>query len=115
MRFENDFKVEAPPDQVFATLMDLEKVAPAMPGATVTDRGGDDEYKVAIKVKLGPMTMNYRGDVEIRDKDAAAHRAVMHVKAREARGQGTATADVTMSIDPEGSGSHTTIAAEVQL
>jgi carbon monoxide dehydrogenase subunit G len=95
--------------------MDLEKVAPAMPGAKVTDHVGDDQYKVAIKVKLGPMTMNYSGDVEIRDKDPEAHRAVMHVKAREARGQGTATADVTMSIEPEGSGSHATIAAEVQL
>src|SRR3954454_20964400 len=115
MRFENDFKVEAPPDQVFATLMDLEKVAPAMPGATVTDHVGDDEYKVAIKVKLGPMTMNYRGDVEIREKDEADHRAVMHVKAREARGQGNATADVTMDLDEKDGGTHATIAAEVQL
>src|SRR5436190_834443 len=95
MRFENSFSVEAPPDEVFATMLDLEKVAPAMPGASVTEKSDDDSYKVAIKVKVGPMTMNYKGDVEIRDKDPDGHRATMHVKAREARGQGNATADVT--------------------
>jgi carbon monoxide dehydrogenase subunit G len=115
VRFENEFDVEAPVDEVFATLLDLEKVAPAMPGAQVTDQVGDDEYKVAIKVKLGPMTMNYKGDVVIAEKDPAAHRAIMHVKAREARGQGNATADVTMALDEQGGGTHAKIAADVQL
>jgi carbon monoxide dehydrogenase subunit G len=115
MRFENSFDVEAPVDEVYKTLLDLEKVAPAMPGAQVTDHVTDDEYKVAIKVKLGPMTMNYKGDVEIREKDEADHRAVLHVKAREARGQGNATADVTMDLDEKDGGTHATIAAEVQL
>ena len=115
MRFENNFDVEAPIDEVYETLLDLEKVAPAMPGAQVTDHVGEDAYKVAIKVKLGPMTMNYRGDVEVREKDVAAHRAVMHVKAREARGQGNATADVTMSLTPSDGGTHATVEAEVQL
>jgi carbon monoxide dehydrogenase subunit G len=115
MKFENDFSVEAPIDEVFATLLDLDKVAPAMPGAQVTDHVGDDAYKVAIKVKLGPMTMNYKGDVDIREKDTDAHRALMHVKAREARGQGTATADVTMQLQEEGTGTHASVIAEVQL
>jgi carbon monoxide dehydrogenase subunit G len=115
VRFENSFDVAAPIDEVFTTLLDLDRVAPAMPGATVTDHVGGDEYKVAIKVKLGPMTMNYKGDVVIAEKDPEAHRARMHVKAREARGQGTATADVTMALDEQEGGTHTTIAAEVQL
>ena len=115
MRFENSFDVEAPVEQVYATLLDLEKVAPAMPGAQVTDHVSDDEYKVAIKVKLGPMTMNYRGDVEIQEKDAEHHHAKMHVKAREARGQGNATADVTMDLAEQNGGTHATIAADVQL
>ncbi|MEA2426670.1 MAG: uncharacterized protein QOF37_298 [Thermoleophilaceae bacterium] len=115
MRFENEFEVDAPADEVFDTLLDLEKVAPAMPGAQVTDKVGDDAYKVAIKVKLGPMTMNYSGDVEIREKDPQAHRAVLHVKAREARGQGTATADVTMQLEERGGGTHARMEAEVQL
>jgi carbon monoxide dehydrogenase subunit G len=115
MRFENSFDVDAPIDEVYETLLDVDKVAPAMPGAQVTDHVGEDAYKVAIKVKLGPMTMNYRGDVEVRDKDSEAHRATMHVKAREARGQGNATADVVMSLDPRDGGTHATIAADVQL
>ena len=115
MRFENDFDVEAPVDQVFATLLDLEKVAPAMPGAQVTERLGDGAYKVAIKVKLGPMTMNYKGDVVIAEKDPQAHRATMHVKAREVRGQGNATADVTMALGEQAAGTHASIAADVQL
>jgi carbon monoxide dehydrogenase subunit G len=115
MRFENSFDVDAPIDEVFETLLDLEKVAPAMPGAQVTEKVSDDAYKVAIKVKLGPMTMNYRGDVEIRDKDPEAHRAVLHVKAREARGQGTATADVTQRLEERDGRTQATIEAEVQL
>lgn len=115
MRFENSFDVEAPIEEVYETLLDLEKVAPAMPGAQVTDHISDDEYKVAIKVKLGPMTMNYRGDVLVKDKDPQEHRATMHVKAREARGQGNATADVTMRLAPKDGGTHATIEADVQL
>jgi carbon monoxide dehydrogenase subunit G len=115
MKFENQFDVAAPVDEVYATLLDLEKVAPAMPGAQVTDHTAEDEYKVAIKVKLGPMTMNYKGDVVIGEKDPQAHRATMHVKAREARGQGNATADVVMALDEQGSGTHATIEADVQL
>src|SRR3954470_5157892 len=115
MRFENSFDVQAPIDEVYETLLDLDKVAPAMPGAEVTDHVGDDAYKVAIKVKLGPMTMNYKGDVVIQEKDPQEHRATLHVKARESRGQGNATADVTMDLDEKDGGTHATIAAEVQL
>jgi carbon monoxide dehydrogenase subunit G len=116
MRFENTFEVDAPVEEVYDALLDLERVAPAMPGAQVTEKVSDDSYKVAIKVKLGPMTMNYSGDVEIRDKDPDAHRATMHVKAREARGQGTATADVVQSLSSrDGGGTEGRIEAEVQL
>ena len=62
-----------------------------MPGAEVLERTGEDAYKVGIKVKVGPMSMTYRGEVEIVERDAEAHRAVMHAKAKETRGQGVAT------------------------
>lgn len=114
MKFENEFTVDAPIDEVWETLLDLERVAPAMPGAEVTEKVDDDNYKVAIKVKLGPMTMNYKGDVTIADKDPASHTAKMNVKVREARGQGNATAGVTMKLD-ESSGTHARIDADVQL
>jgi carbon monoxide dehydrogenase subunit G len=115
MEFKNEFDVNAPIDQVSQALLDLEKVAPAMPGAQVLEKVDDDNYKVAIKVKVGPMSMQYRGDVEFADKDPEAHRAVMKVKAREARGQGNATADVTQQLEERDGTTHVTMNANVQL
>ncbi len=115
MEFHNEFDVDAPIDQVWETLLDLEKVAPAMPGAQVLEKVDDDNYKVAIKVKVGPMSMQYRGDVQIADKDPEAHRATLKVKAREARGQGNANADVVMQLDERGEGTHGQMDASVQL
>src|SRR4051812_1468448 len=87
-----------------------------MPGAKVLEKVSDDAYKVAIKVKLGPVTMTYRGDVTVVEKDPSAHSAVLDVKAREARGQGSANAKVTMALSPSGSsGTHGTMKSEVQL
>ncbi|HEX8105540.1 MAG TPA: SRPBCC family protein [Solirubrobacteraceae bacterium] len=115
MRFENTFAVDAPIDEVWKAVLDVERVAPTVPGAQVLERTGDDAYKVAIKVKVGPMSMTYRGDVEVTDADEAAHRAGMKVKAKESRGQGTANADVTMVLT--GDASHTTgsVTTEVEL
>jgi carbon monoxide dehydrogenase subunit G len=115
MDFENTFTVGAPIDEVYEALLDLERVAPAMPGAQVLDKTGDDSYKVAIKVKLGPVSMTYRGDVTIVEKDPASHRAVLDVKAKEARGQGTANAHVTMALREEGGATVGTMNAKVQL
>src|SRR3954451_1190096 len=98
MEFDNTFTVDAPADEVYAALLDVERVAPAMPGAQVLEKTSEDSYKVAIKVKVGPMTMTYRGDVEIADRDPSQHAATMNVKAREARGQGSATAHVNMRL-----------------
>src|SRR3954468_22329260 len=80
MDFENEFDVEAPIDEVYAAMLDLERVAPAMPGAEVLEKVDDDNYKVGIKVKVGPVSMQYRGDVTFVDKDAEAHSATLKVK-----------------------------------
>ena len=106
MKFENAFEVDAPVDQVWDTVLDVERVAPTVPGAKVLEQTGDNAYKVGIKVKLGPMTMTYKGDIEVVEADEKAHRAVMKARAKEARGQGTADADVTMELT--GDGGHTT-------
>ena len=71
MKFENAFVVQAPIDEVYAALLDVERVAPCVPGAEVLEQTGDDAYKVAIKVKVGPMSMTYKGDVEIVERDDA--------------------------------------------
>jgi carbon monoxide dehydrogenase subunit G len=115
MRFENSFDVGAPIDAVWDTLLDVERVAPTVPGAQVLERVGDDAYKVAIKVKVGPMSMTYRGEVEITERDEAAHRAVMKARAKESRGQGTADADVTMVLAGRDGGTSATVTTDVQL
>src|SRR5215208_6796955 len=98
MRFENSFDVGAPIETVWDAVLDVERVAPTVPGAQVLERTSDNAYKVGIKVKVGPMSMTYKGEVEITERDEASHRAVMKARAKESRGQGTADADVTMTL-----------------
>jgi carbon monoxide dehydrogenase subunit G len=115
MEFENTFVVEAPVEEVWELLLDVERIAPCMPGAQVLEQTGEDAYNVAVKVKLGPMTMNYKGDVEILEKDASAHQATMHAKAKEARGQGTAQASIRMALREQDHGTEASIVTEMQM
>lgn len=115
MEFENTFLVQAPVAEVWDLLLDVERIAPCMPGAQVLAQTGDDVYKVAVKVRLGPMTMNYKGDVEIVGKDAETHHATMRAKAMEARGQGTASADIEMSLREESAGTRASIVTTMQM
>jgi carbon monoxide dehydrogenase subunit G len=115
MEFENTFVVDAPVEKVWDLLLDVERIAPCMPGAKVLEQTADDAYKVAVKVKLGPMTMNYKGDVEIVDKDAGAHSATMRAKAKEARGQGTASANIRMALEPQDGRTQASILTEMQM
>jgi carbon monoxide dehydrogenase subunit G len=115
MEFENTFTVQAPVDEVWDLLLDVERIAPCMPGAQVLEQTGDDAYKVAVKVRLGPMTMNYKGDVEILDKDAGTRRATMRAKAKEARGQGTASADIRMALREQPGGTEASITTSMQM
>lgn len=115
MEFQNEFDVKAPIDQVWDTVLDVERVAPCVPGAEVLERTGEDAYKVGIKVRVGPVSMQYRGEVEITDRDPSTHTATMTARAREARGQGTANANVKMSLSGNTDSTHGSIATEVQL
>jgi len=116
VKFENAFAVQAPIEEVWSALLDVERVAPCMPGAEVLEKVDDDSYKVAIKVRVGPIAMTYRGEVQITERDEAAHTATMRAKAREARGQGTADAHVHMSLSAEpGGGTQATLETEVAL
>jgi carbon monoxide dehydrogenase subunit G len=115
MEFENEFEVQAPLDQVWSTMLDVERVAPCVPGAEVLERTGEDAYSVGIKVKVGPVSMQYKGQVEIVSKDPESHSAVMSARARESRGQGTATAHVEMHLSGDNGATHGKIATEVAL
>lgn len=115
MQFENRFDVDAPLDDVWNAVLDVERVAPTVPGAKVLERTSDTSYKVAIKVKVGPMSMTYKGDVEIVERDDEQHRAVMRARAKESRGQGTADADVTMVLDGANGHTSATVSTDVDL
>jgi uncharacterized protein len=115
MRFVNDFDVDAPLESVWNAILDVERVAPNVPGAEVLEQTGADSYKVAVKVKVGPMSMRYRGDVEIVERDEEVHRAVMKARAKESRGQGTAEADVTMSLRGQDGRTSATITTDMEL
>src|SRR3954454_25096482 len=115
MRFENHFDVQAPIETVWSAVLDVERVAPTVPGAQVLEQTGEDAYKVAIKIKVGPMSMTYRGEVEITERDEASHRAVMRARAKESRGQGTADADVTIELAGVNGTTSATVITEVQL
>src|SRR3982751_2686402 len=115
MEFDNTFAVKAPIDEVWKTMLDLDRVAPCVPGAEVIEQTSDTSYKVGIKVKVGPISMTYKGDVKVVEADDSAHRAVMRVKAREARGQGTADATTTMQLEDSGGETVSTIHTDVKL
>ena len=115
MQFENDFEVASPIDTVWSTLLDVEQVAPCMPGAEVLEQTSDTSYKVQIKIRLGPVSMQYRGDVEIVNPDPSAHQAKLISKATEARGQGTANAEINMALTEENGKTRAILTTDLRL
>lgn len=102
MELSNEFTVDAPVDQAWAVLTDLERIAPCMPGAQLTEVEGD-EYRGNVKVKVGPITAQYKGVAQLESKDDANHVAVLKANGRDTRGQGNASATITARLVPEGS------------
>ena len=105
MIIQSSFAVAAPPDDVYHLMLDVEKVAPCIPGAHVIGRRDDGSYDAEVKVKLGPVSMTYRGTVVVEDHDDVERSAKLRAKANEARGQGTAQAVMSMSFAPGYDGS----------
>jgi len=102
MKLEQAFDVQAPIERVWEALIDLERVAPCLPGATITERDEDGTYHGEFKVKLGPTTAAYRGTVKIDEADAATHTATMRAKGTDKRGQGGANATIVNKLTSDG-------------
>ncbi|MDJ0322534.1 SRPBCC domain-containing protein [Cryobacterium sp. PH31-AA6] len=115
MQLDSTFTVVAPIDTVWDTLMDFERVAGCVPGAEVLNKLSEDAYQVGMKVKLGPVSMQYKGMMNVIERDAAAHRAVFQGRAQEARGQGTAQGTATLSLVEADGATTGTVSAEVDL
>jgi len=104
MKMEQSFQVNAPIDQVWAVLNDLERVAPCLPGAAITEHDDDGNYTGTFQVKLGPTTANYRGTIRIESADEATHVATLKAKGTDKRGQGGASATIINTLVEEGGG-----------
>jgi hypothetical protein len=99
MELQNDFTVPCPVDEAWSVLTDVERIAPCMPGAQLTEVAGDD-YHGTVKVKVGPITANYKGIATFAERHDDEHRAVLRAKGRDSRGAGTAEAFVTATLVP---------------
>lgn len=95
---ENEFDVAADPADTYALMVDVERVAPCIPGASITGEREDGGFDALVTMKMGPMSLTYKGIIEIIERDDTSRTAVMRAKATEQRGQGTAQATLTMAI-----------------
>jgi uncharacterized protein len=103
MEFQHEFTVPVPVDEAWDVLLDVERIAPCMPGATVDSVEGDN-FTGRVKVKVGPMTVAYAGTASFVEKDAATRRVKVEAKGKETRGTGTASVTVTAQLHEEASG-----------
>ena len=103
MKLEQSFEVDAPLNEVWEALVDVEHVAPCIPGAAITGRNEDGSYNGTFKIKIGPTTASYAGRLEMQNLDEAAHTATMHAHGSDRRGQGGATATIVSTLSPQAS------------
>lgn len=114
MKLTNEFVVPAPVDRAWEVLLDLERVAPCLPGARL--EGGDGrDFQGQMSVKIGPVTSRYRGSVRIEQVDADARRAIMRAQARDAGGSGTAAATISTAMRPVDGGTLVTVRTDIQI
>jgi carbon monoxide dehydrogenase subunit G len=104
MKLEQSFEVNAPLDRVWEALVDVERVAPCLPGAEVTGRNEDGSYDGSFKVKIGPTAAAYTGKLHMDQIDEGSHTATMHAQGTDRRGQGGAKATIVSSVSEAGSG-----------
>jgi carbon monoxide dehydrogenase subunit G len=115
MELHHEFSVPVPVEDAWRTLLDIERVAPCMPGATVEEYDGKT-VTGSVKVKVGPVTVTYRGTAVFEEQDEASHRMVLIASGREARGQGTARATVTGTLEPrDGGGTNVSVRTDLAV
>lgn len=114
MELTNDFRVGVPVERAWEVLTDVELIAPCMPGAQLQEVEGD-EYRGIVKVKVGPVTAQYKGAARFVEKDEAARRIVLRAEGRETRGQGNAAATITAQLQPDGDGTAVSVVTDLTV
>jgi uncharacterized protein len=115
MKLEQTFEVQAPLEQVWAALNDLERVAPCLPGAAITDHDEDGTYRGTFTVKLGPMTAAYNGTIKIEEADEATHTATLKARGTDKRGQGGANATIVNTLTEHDGGTQVSAVTDFSI
>lgn len=115
MKLHHHSEVAAGPADVWDLLQDTRAVARCLPGAELVEELGDDRYRGALRVAIGPLKMNYTGDVAIVDRDSRDHRIILDATGRDKRGSGAVQAHVRLQVSPEGRGARLDVISDVDL
>jgi carbon monoxide dehydrogenase subunit G len=114
MELSNEFRVALPVERAWGVLTDVERIAPCLPGAQLQEVEGD-EYRGVVKVKVGPITAQYKGQAKFLSLDPEARVAVLRAEGRETRGQGNANATITAVLTPDGEGTAVSITTDLTV
>lgn len=114
MELTNEFEVAVPVEQAWSVLTDVERIAPCLPGAQLQEVEGD-EYRGIVKVKVGPITAQYKGAATFVEKDDANHVAKLKADGRDTRGNGNANALITARLQPAGEGTKVSVVTDLQV
>lgn len=115
MKIDTNFTVPLPPEQAYRFLLDLDQIAPCVPGGELGPAADDGSRPAKVTVRLGPMRLVYDGTLWVSEQDEARRRAVLRAQAEEAGAQGSLKASMTMHVTPNGDGSNVAVATELQL
>ena len=115
MEIENEFDVPAPIDHVWTYLLDVERVAPCMPGAELTEVVDDHTWKGKVNMKLGPVSLAFAGTVTMQERDDQARRIVLAAKGMEQKGKGAANASVTSWLEQGDGVTNVKMRADIHL
>jgi carbon monoxide dehydrogenase subunit G len=112
---ENAFTVNAPADDLWSFLLDVERIAPCMPGAELTEVIDERNWKGKVHMKVGPVAMSFAGTVSMEPRDDEAHRVVLRAKGTEQKGKGAADASVTSWLEPGPGADQTTVKMQAEI
>lgn len=114
MELKNEFTVDVPVEEAWEILTDVARIAPCLPGAKLQEVDGE-EYRGVVKVKVGPVTAEYKGSASFVEQDAGARRAVLRAQGRETRGQGNANATITATLHPAGESTRVQVVTDLAI
>ena len=114
MEIADSFRVSTSLDDTWKVLLDIEGIAPCLPGAQLQEVDGD-EYRGIVKVKVGPITAQYKGTAKLAEVDETNHRIVIDASGRDTRGQGNANATIVVTMNAEGAGTNVNVATDLSI